>query len=205
MHPATAFDLAFLLPGLSHQFGNLLFTVQGHAATCDAATLPRAKAAIGGACDRGAASLRLLRHVLGECPPEPAAAATALAQLAELLRIPVREAGHVFEADTNELRASAASIELGSFAPLVLACVRALVHAAPDGLRGVLRLAWSDDAQRLVLTLRPQAGGLPFPLALAEAATQLAARGLVRGGYALRATATGFELALPAVRGLAEA
>ena len=106
MHTATAHDLAFLTPGLVHQFGNLLFTIQGHAMHGAPTELERARAAIGGACERGGTSLRLVRHLLGGGPPERGAAAAAIVQLGELLRIPVRESGHVLEID--ETRADTA-------------------------------------------------------------------------------------------------
>lgn len=205
VHPATAHDLAFLTPGLVHQFGNLLLTIHGHAMHGDPANPARSRDAIGGACERGSASLRLLRHLLGGGPPERGEAARALAQLSELLRIPVREAGHVLAVDESDGDA-AATVDLAWFVALAVGAVRSLLQAAPTGMRGVLTLALRRGPDRLQLALRQEAGNLPFPLTVDETVRQLTAHAArIGGGVSLRRCADGIEILLPAAAGVAEA
>jgi hypothetical protein len=205
VHTATAHDLAFLTPGLVHQFGNLLFTIQGHALHGAPIELARARTAIGGACERGGASLRLVRHLLGGGPPERGAAAPAVVQLGELLRIPVRDSGHVLEIDETHADA-AVQVDLAWFSALVVGAVRSLLHAAPAGMRGVLTLAVRREPARLQLALRQGAGDLPFPLAIDDTARQVTAHAARLGSaVVLRRRTDGIEILLPEAAGVAEA
>lgn len=208
MHPATALDIAFLAPGLVHQFGNLLLTIQGHSLHLEAETaaVARSQPAIRNACDRGAASLRILRHLLGDAGPERAAAGEAVGQLAELLRIPVREAGHSLECAGPDGR-DAAVIELASFVPLAVALVRALVTAVPDGVRGNVRLSLQGGPPVvLAACFQPAAGSLPFPLATDQALRALRTE-VARRGFRLQVGSRpdGITVQWPPATGVLEA
>jgi hypothetical protein len=164
---------AFLASGLIHQFGNLLFTIQGHTSVLDVATLPRSRTAIQTACDRGTASLRLFRHLLGEPGSSWLPIETAANLMLELLRVPVREAGHSLEAKVVGQESS--QVDLASFVPLMVATVRALIASVPTGVAGTLALAVQADGGRaqLTATFRPPADSLPFPLGIEAAADEV--------------------------------
>jgi hypothetical protein len=206
VHRALALDLAFLFPGLAHQFGNLLLTIQGHSLHLGADTVARAQPAILHACERGAASLRILRHLFGDATPERAPVGPALLQIGELLRIPVREAGHQLEHDESDAQ-HADPIELAAFVPLVVAMTRALLAAVPVGVQGhvVLRIE-AGPPKGLAVSFRPAAGSLPFPLAVGDSLRALQALA-TRGGAGPLPTAhaAGFVLPLGPVAGVAEA
>lgn len=208
MHPAIAHDLAFLAPGLVHQFGNLLLTIQGHSLHLapEAGAVSRAKTVILNACDRGAGSLRILRHLLGGSAPEQAHSHDALALLVELLRIPVREAGHTLD-DVTADDGDGQLVSLDAFVPLTVALVRILVGGVPHGVRGEVRLALAPGAAlALVATFRPAAGSLPFPLATEAALRQLRAETARRGWpHRLESTPDGLVAHLPGVLGVMEA
>jgi hypothetical protein len=171
--PPSAADLAFVAPGLVHQFGNLLFTIQGQALTLSAEALQRGRAAILTACERGSLSLRLWRHLLGDSGPDRAPVGAVVHALAELLRVPVREAGQLLHCD-EAVPGHGAVVELGCFVPVAIAMVRTLVHAVPAGVQGTVTLA-STAPELLQVGFRAAAGGLPFPLALAAALPSLQA------------------------------
>jgi hypothetical protein len=208
--------IAFLVPGLVHQFGNLLFTIQGHAVTLDVDTLTRAKSVLASTCERGAAGLRILRVMLGESFSWHAEARNAAATLGELLRIPVREAGHVLDmrAATEDL----GTIEVSGFARFVVGAIHGLIEAMPAGAAGNLRVTLARESAALgssaitaatisvAVAFQPAPGSLPFPLPVAEASRRLTEL-LRRAGHRtdVRALASGLEGRWPVVAGVAEA
>jgi hypothetical protein len=204
-------DLGFLAPGLLHQFGNLFLTIHGNALVLEGEHVERAKAAIHGACERGSGSLRLLRALQGENGVERVDARVALRQLAELLRVPVREAGHGFESDGDALLTRPVPlVELGTFVPVVVRAVRELLAAVPAGVSGVLSaalVAHRDVA--LLLRFQPPAGVLPFPLQIDAARRQLQQHAVrCHWPHPIRSRPDGLELALaaaPVARDVAEA
>ncbi len=208
MHRPNPETLAFLAPGLAHQFGNLLLTIQGHAVHLDTpAVVGRAQEAILAAATRGGDSLRLLRHLLGEPGSDVGDAAVLGTQVGELLRVPVREAGFTFEMRAGA-GCGAMPVEIGDFAPLLVEGVRALIAVIPDGARGeivgsVAPLAREAQVQ---IAFRRAAASLPFPLdtgAAAQRVTTAAARCAWRGRC--RATAHGLELAVGLAGAVTEA
>lgn len=195
MHPANALDLAFLAPGLVHQFGNLLLTIQGHALPGGASPGAGATAVLH-ACARGSASLRLFRHLLGgESGTDPADAADTVERLAELLRIPVRERGHGVE--VAPVGSARFAVDLAAMVPLVVAGTRALLGVVPTNIAGtlVLGLRRDDLGEAIALRFRPAPGGLPFPLPTEEAARVVRAAGVrVPGGYTVAAAEDGLAI-----------
>lgn len=198
MEPARTETLAFLAPGLLHQLGNVLFTIQGNAqAAGSGGDADRERLAIVAAAERGAESLRVLRYLLGDAAAAPAPAAALLGQLAELARIPVREARHLLE-----LRPLARQVPLcvdpGDFCVAVLEALRSLVGILPTGLFGtlVLELSVADERQATVrVAFQPPSGTLPFPLALDELVGGLDRSRLgLRGRPEVRVASMGVEL-----------
>lgn len=114
MHPPTidprAANLLFVAPGIAHLLGNALFTVQGRArllsmAAADAEA-PReqieadAEAVLEGAT-RSLGALAALRWLLGESR-QPAPLQLAFQELAEVLRVPLRDHGGTLRIVTDE-------------------------------------------------------------------------------------------------------
>ncbi len=174
-HPAA---IAFLAPGLVHQFGNLLLTIQGHALQLDrppAAGLGRAQQAILQASDRGGVSLRILRILLGEPGELQAPAAQLLEMFGELARVPVREAGH--RLDLLGDSAAGYQITANEFFPNVTAAVLEVLAAVPHGVRGRLHIELAGARGCVDADIRfvTEAGNLPFPLQLGGRVAALAA------------------------------
>lgn len=168
--------IAFVAPGLVHQFGNLFLTVQGFGLGLSPATADQARTALLAASERGAGSLRLLRLLLGESEGGSVAFGAVAEQLAELLRVPVREAGHGFELQVAPGSGSH-RVPAAPWVPPLVTAVWALVRAVPDGVRGRIRadLAADELGATARLSFRADSGSLPFPLATAAAAEQVAA------------------------------
>jgi hypothetical protein len=197
VHRSTADTIAFFAPGLVHQFGNLLLTIQGHALNLGAAEdqLERSRDAILGASDRGVVTLRLLRHLLGEPTSAPVDAFALGEQLAELARVPVREAHQLLEWQRPKAAPSRCLVEVGDFVPLVAETLRSLVSQVPHGVQGTISVALAPAASdvHVLIRFRPEAGSLPFPLALDRLAAEVAATGR-RSGWRGQCRAIGHSL-----------
>jgi len=172
----TSETAAFLLPGLIHQFGNLLLTVQGNALQLPGADEERRREAILGAVARGTGSLQVMRQLLGEHTANSAPARDLLQQLAELGRVPVRERGFALE-----LRGAPGQVEAwvlaDAFVGALCEALRRWVDAIPPGASGVVTLQLEGSATGgcdVLLGLELSPGSLPFPLAAAELAESLA-------------------------------
>ncbi len=197
MDRANPETLVFVLPGLLHQFGNLLLLIQGTAQTVTPATLVSAQKAVLGATTRGSNSLHLLRYLLGD-PVAPAGDPhELLEQLAELVRVPMRENNQLLELRLPRER-SPGSVDAGHFVVLVVEALRNLVDIVPPGVRGMvlLELSRSGAATTQVrLRFEPSAGELPFPLAAGEVQRALSQRAAeLRAATACRVHGRGIEL-----------
>lgn len=210
MHRSPADAIAFLAPGLVHQFGNLLLTIQGHALglpnsargeTERGDSTDRARAAILAASERGGRSLQLLRRLLGEPETEPVAANELLTELVEVARVPVREARHLLEWTEEGAAPASHWVDAASCAQLFGRALLALIQAVPDGVRGTVRVSLGGDRGMVGVRLEfaPPAGSLPFPLSLAAVVEQVVAFAARQGHVAdCIANAAGVELQLPA-------
>jgi hypothetical protein len=195
--------LGFLAPGLLHHLGNVLFTIQGNAQVLGlgASETGRAKGAILRAAERGGQALAVWRHLLGDTTSAPVQAGVLLAQLAELLRVPVREAQHALDV-RHGARQSPVLVDGALFSTVVVATARALIAAAPPGLGGSVVVDLCEQRPPVATVrvhLQPPAGALPFPVAggaLAAVVREAAAR--VRGRVQVRDHAMGVELDFPA-------
>lgn len=170
MDRANAETLAFVLPGLVHQLGNVLQTIQGHMLPVAGANLGDAQHTVLQATARGGSSLELLRCLLGD-PSSPAADPRALlGQIAELVRVPMRQAQQLLELRLPS-GAPFANVDSAAFVILLVETLRQLVAAVPRGVRGTitLELAGAPTGPIVVQAqFAGMAGDLPFPLPLAE-------------------------------------
>lgn len=176
--PVFSSDLsAFFLPGLVHQFGNILLTVQGNVAHARPDNLDEMQAAVTGAVHRGSASLDILRALLGDESDQAASAQTLLDELAELARIPLRERG---------LTLKVAQAEEGPVwvygATFVAVCAHALqswvttLPATSEGLVHVRTKTAADGRHAVSFSFEPAPGNLPFPLMAEQVAAKLGQR-----------------------------
>jgi hypothetical protein len=165
---ANAETLAFVLPGLVHEFGNVLQTLQGQVLAV-ATSLGDAQRVALQATARGGSSLEILRCLLGD-PANPAADPVGLlGQIGELVRVPMRQAQHLFELEGPS--GGRAFVDSADFAILVVETLHQLVAAVPRGVRGTitLELEGAPAGGTIVqVWFTATAGDLPFPLPLAE-------------------------------------
>ena len=75
---------AFFLPGLIHQFGNILLTVQGNLMHLDVEDLERTQVDVLGAAKRGSGSLKVMRCLVNAGSSDPASGSDLLRQVVEL-------------------------------------------------------------------------------------------------------------------------
>jgi hypothetical protein len=164
LHRSPSAAIAFLVPGLVHQFGNLLLTIQGQALALEPGSLDRCRGAILHAGDRGSRTLTLLRYLLGEPGSVPCPAGPLLQELVELARVPVREARSLLE--LVDPGAGDWLVEPDQFVPMVAEGLRALVQALPDGSTGTVRLQLTPIVAAVGIHLQflPATGSLPFPV-----------------------------------------
>jgi hypothetical protein len=184
--------LAFLSPGLVHQFGNLFLTIQGHALVGD-----RGRAPILQAAERGGRSLRLLRSLLGDPAPIVSEVGTLLEELVELARMGARERKQTLEL-VGPLPAG--RIEASELLPPSVEAIIELLAALPDGATGNLLLSAHADGGTVAVRcdFRAAAGNLPFPLPLPAAALAVMTTGRQFGWRGqCRARPNGLEVLVP--------
>ncbi|MCR9248510.1 MAG: hypothetical protein NXI31_26075 [bacterium] len=196
--------VAFVMPGLVHRLGNLLFTLQGAAQFDDR---PVDHAVVRKATARGGAVLVVARTLLGPAPEPPAPAGELLAVIADLVRLPLRDAGHAFVLQVADADTAGAGVELvdpAAFCPAVLTAIRLIGAAVPAGQTGNLaaRLERVGHEVRVGVGYAGAVGELPFPLALdGLAGDWTAAMGQTPPGTTVSTTAGELRLAF-ALRGL---
>jgi hypothetical protein len=177
---------AFFLPGLVHQFGNLLLTVQGHVLHFDEQGVKRMQDAVLGVVQRGSASLQVARALLGEQAGATGLGLELAKQLVDLGRVPARERGVSLEMhgeDPTEAIWVAAE-------PFILAFGEALrrwIQSVPSGSTGTVTVNYQGDGTGgavVHLGFLPAAGSLPFPLAADEVVRSMARQFDESGGSA---------------------
>jgi hypothetical protein len=198
LEPVRPDTLAFLTPGLLHQLGNVLFTIQGNAQTLGSAEgTGRERAAILAAADRGGQAIRLLRCLLGDPAAPPVQAGVLLGQLGELLRVPLREARQMLDL-RHSARQTPVFVSPSDFCIAVAEALRALVTILPTGVHGTLVLDLCDQGPRhatVRVLFAPPAGALPFPLDLGELLARYTTGQLrTHSRPAVRTQAMGLEL-----------
>lgn len=187
-----------LLPGIVHQLGNLLFTIQGnahlHAGTPEGDAILRA-------AGRGAGVVSLLRGMLGDALPQPVSADDLLHLVVELARVSLRERGcqlAVVEAEGEP----SPTVDLQRASQLVLVCLQHFVHGLPTGTVGTItvgRVPVCSGAFRVRFGFVPAEGQLPFPVLHSDLVGGLAAAGRRHGIRLVPALrGNGFEVELPA-------
>ena len=197
MDPVRPDTLAFLAPGLLHQMGNVLFTIQGNAQTMKDEASGRERTAILAATERGSVALRMLRCLLGDPAAVPAQAGVLLSQLGDLARIPLREAQQLLDV-RHSARQSPVFVAPSDFCIAVAEALCALVTILPTGMHGTLVLDLCEQGPRhaTVRVLFQQRGGaLPFPLDVGELLARYETGQLRKHSRpALRTHAMGLEL-----------
>lgn len=192
MHPSSD-TAAFFLPGLVHQFGNLLLTVQGHVLHLDDQDVKRMQDAVLGVVQRGSASLQVARALLGEHSGATGLGVELVQQLVDLGRVPARERGVSLELQGED---TAEPIWVAS-EPFVMAFGEALrrwIQAVPSGSTGTATVAYEGDgAGGAVVRLGfvAASGSLPFPLASDEVVRSMADQFDGYGGAAQALTEPG--------------
>lgn len=178
---------SFFLPGIVHQFGNLLLTVQGHALQVEPAGAEGPQKAILSAVQRGSASLQVVRAMMGEETGATGSAYELLMQLAELGRVPARECGL-----TLELRGEEPQIVTWVAAePFVMALAEALrrwIRAVRTGSSGAVTMSMDHDEAgqaRVRLGYEPGVGSLPFPMPSETVAKAVSGYAQKAGGVAI--------------------
>ena len=167
---------AFYLPGLAHQLGNLLLTVQGNALHMQHDDLERAREALLEAVSRGGASLAVLRAWTGEDSSAPGDAVDLLRRLLELGRGSAREKGITLALE--EPADATAWVPTDAFVRLCSEALWRIVTRVPAGTEGVVTITVQlDDSQRTSIRMRfaPADGSLPFPVEFGPIASALAA------------------------------
>ncbi len=161
--------LSFLAPGVLHQLGNVLFTIQGNALLIGESS--REHDAITRAAARGVATVRMLQAVVGSAAVTNEIDVTdLLQQIKELVQVGLREAGRTLDL---RLPPSVAPtlVDANSASLAVLLGLYHFVSALPAGMPGAVSLELvlpAAECPHVRLGFRPQQGQLPFPLAAAE-------------------------------------
>ncbi len=171
-------SLAFLAPGLLHQLGNLLLTIQGNAHCMGEYAAPRERQAILDASARGAATLGVLRHLLGDGTHEVQPADRLFRQVLELSRTASREAGHtLLEPQIDGAEAWPAVVAAPFVRTLVLA-LASFVARIPTGVQARIQAGLGRDGKGFAVRFdcRRGTGELPFPLPLDDLVRTLAIR-----------------------------
>jgi hypothetical protein len=189
---------SFFLPGLVHQFGNLLLTVHGHVLHLDEQGIKRMQDAVLGAVQRGSASLQVVRALLGEQTGATGSGSDLVLQVVELGRVPARECGI-----SLELRGDTPSEAVWVAAePFVLACAETLrlwIQSVPSGSAGAATVSYQSDGaggSRVQLGFESAVGSLPFPMSSEEVVRAVASQVQKAGGTAqvMSAPDRGIEL-----------
>lgn len=191
--------LAFLAPGLVHQFGNVLLSIQGQAHLLDVDNVDRGRAAIRAAAERGAGGLDVLRHLTGEPASAPQPLATTLERFAELVRVPLREAGSSLELRAPGLPAFV-MVDPANVVLLLAETTRRLLGFLPSRSGGHIELdaALVDGAVLTTLRFVRANGTLPFPLPTEELLAGVVATARARNRTVRCATVRmGLSLAFP--------
>lgn len=166
--------VAFYLPGLAHQLGNLLLTVQGNVLHLQPEDLERAQRSLFEAVERGGASLAILRAWTGEDCSPPQEASPLLVRLIELARVPAREQGLTIS--LRDEQPVGAWVSTDSFVRLCSEAIWRVASHIPAGTEGVIGVsAQPADGGGVAVRVGFELGdgSLPFPLAFARVADEL--------------------------------
>lgn len=189
---------SLLAPGIVHQLGNVLFTIAGHAQLLSLQGPERE--AILRATNRGSDAIRLMNCLLGEGAPMPAPIDAALQQIADLVRVGLREQGRFLQWVPGPARCEL-NVDLRTLTQLVLLGLQAYLAALPAvsvGTVTVQRVGTMASDLGVQLDFAPRDGQLPFPIAGAELVAAIHAAGRTLGLRPVaRVRGTALELVLP--------
>ena len=154
---------AFFLPGLIHQFGNILLTVQGNLMHLDVEDLERTQVDVLGAAKRGSGSLKVMRCLVNAGSSDPASGSDLLRQVVELGYVAARERGVALSLGEDD-----GTVVWVPSMPFVQVCAHTItswVAAIPVGTEGQVHIAGGAGADgRFVLEVgfESASGSLPF-------------------------------------------
>jgi hypothetical protein len=189
---------SFFLPGLIHQFGNLLLTVQGHVLHLEEQGIKRMQDAVLGVVQRGGASLQVVRALLGEQTGATGSGGDLVLQVVELGRVPARECGISLET-RGAPPSEAIWVAAESFVVACAETLRRWIQSVPSGSSGVATVSIDSDGAGGAMVrvgFEPAVGSLPFPMASQEVVLAVANQLEAAGGTAqvLPAPGRGIEL-----------
>ncbi|MCA8967101.1 MAG: hypothetical protein KDC48_19635, partial [Planctomycetes bacterium] len=167
--------MALLAPGVVHQLGNVLFTIQGHAQL--GMTGQGERDAVLRATRRGGDTVRLLRALLGDPIPQPIDVDALLQQVVDLARVAMREHGRLLEVLPPE-SPEAWTCDLQRTAPVLLIGLHQFSQALPPQA-GTLTMQRCGGREGLRIRFGhvSGAGQLPFPIAGPDLIAAVAAAG----------------------------
>ncbi len=198
--PAWGELMTLLAPGVVHQLGNVLFTIQGHAQMGMVGEAERH--AVLRATRRGSDTVRLLRALLGDPIPQPIDLDTLLEQVADLARVALREQGRRLEL-LPAVGVHLWSCDLHRTAPLLLLGLQQFGQAAPTvaSTLTIQRVGSQGEPPRIRFGHVTGSGELPFPVAGPDLLAAVAAAGRrLQVAVVASLRASGLELALPYAR-----
>jgi len=197
--------LSFYLPGLVHQFGNLLLTVQGQVVHVETENIERMQDSVLSAVRRGGASLQVMRVLLGEQIGTTGSAFDLLSNITDLGRVPARECGVTIESRGKQ-QEPAMCVRAEPFVVAVAETLRRWIKAMRAAQAEVATITLESDGAghvRVQFGHEALAGSLPFPMPAAAVAKAVSS--LVQGNGASVTTlaagaggAGGVELVFPA-------
>lgn len=169
--PAVTTDdsASFLLPGLVHQFGNILLTVQGNLMHLDGADLARVQADVLSAAKRGGGSLQVMRCLLNAGSLEPTLAQDLLRQVVDLGSVAARERGLALTLDAAG--ADPFWAPAMPFVQLSCATLQAWVTGIPAGAQGQIGITatgGADTPYQLKVRFDAASDSLSFPLEVGQ-------------------------------------
>ncbi|MFK7739260.1 MAG: hypothetical protein AB8H80_02970 [Planctomycetota bacterium] len=170
---------AFLLPGLLHQFGNLLLTVQGQAMHVAGSDLAAMQSAVTDVVGRGSASLQIMRALMHERSGVVGDARPLLSTICELGRVAAREHNINLRALADDGATGPVDVEhfVNACTEMLQGFLDAMPVAASDASSPVVRVTLAVAEEHALVTVRFDAteGALPFPMPFEELKSQLAA------------------------------
>ena len=191
--PLSSTTASFFLPGLVHQFGNMLLAVQGHVLHLEEGGIKRMQDLVLDVVQRGGANLQVVRAILGEQTGAVGSASDLLTQIVELGRVAARECGITLQFSVPQ-NVDVIWVDAEPFVFLCADTLRLWVQGVPRGVNGSARLSLTGDGKGgacIRFGFDPCAGSLPFPLPTPEVMDAIKSSLLAANASARVVTASG--------------
>ena len=170
--PSSSTTASFFLPGLVHQFGNMLLAVQGHVLHVEEGGIKSMQGLVLDVVQRGSQNLQVVRAILGEQTGAAGSASDLFVQIVELGRVPARECGITLQLSEPQ-KADVIWVDAEPFVFLCADTLRRWIQGVPSGVSGSAHLSLTSDGKggaRVRFGFVACAGSLPFPLPTPEVA-----------------------------------